>query len=181
LSSLSLEQSCEKVKIAADTLIGVGPVRIPDYLNRPQIVTVNKDKTMAFAQFDRWGESLDVAVTRVLDENLTFLLEGSDVQMHPWNMFVPVRFQVTLEVIRLDIDLKQDVELVVQWSILDLKDKNFIFSQRSVLRAAVEPLSYAGAERAISIVLSQLSSEIAHELSRLLTMHQEKKQHTIAI
>lgn len=181
LRSLSSQQAVERIKIPADTLIGVGPVKIPGYLDRPQIVTVNKDQTMAFAQFDRWGESLDLAMARVLDENLTFLLEGSDVQMHPWNMFVPVRFQVTLEVIRMDIDLEKDVELVVQWTMLDIKDKNFVFSQRSVLRVAVEPSNYSGAEHAISTALSKLSSEIAHELSRLLAEHQEKKQHMIAI
>jgi len=167
LSSMSDSLIEQKLNIASDEIIGVGPVKIPEYLNRPQIVTINDNQMVNFAQFDRWGESLDLAIARVLNENLTATLESRDIELYPWNILIPVKFQVVVDVIELEANLKKDIVFVAQWSIVDLKNKNLVFSKRSALKEAINPHNYSGSVAALNKVLSKLSVEIAQELSQL--------------
>lgn len=54
---------------ASATAISIGPVSIPEFLDRPQIVTRNGSR-VRFADLHRWAEPLDTAVIRVVSENL---------------------------------------------------------------------------------------------------------------
>ena len=49
--------------------IGVGPVTLPEYLNRPQIVTRVGSNRIALADFESWAEPLDGLFARILTEN----------------------------------------------------------------------------------------------------------------
>src|SRR5215510_6709686 len=51
-------------------VIGVGPITMPKYLDRPEIVTRASQNQLTFGQFDRWAEPLQDNVFRVLAENL---------------------------------------------------------------------------------------------------------------
>lgn len=174
LDSISQEQVGGKFKVANDEIIGIGPVKIPEYLNRPQIVTLDNNKMITFAEFDRWGEPLDFAIARILNENLKEIIECKDMEMFPWNIFIPVKFQVVLDVIELDVNISKNLSLSAQWSILDLKNKNLVFSKRSVLKEDINPRNYSGVVGALNTALSKISIEIGQELSRLLS--QEKKK-----
>src|SRR5919108_2844543 len=59
--------------------IGVGPVTLPRYVDRPQIVTRTSPYELKVAEFDRWGEALDPNFSRVLGENLALLLPSARV------------------------------------------------------------------------------------------------------
>jgi uncharacterized protein len=54
--------------------IGVGPVTLPKYLDRPQIVTFTSPYALNVAEFDRWAEPLESTFVRVLAENLALLI-----------------------------------------------------------------------------------------------------------
>ena len=60
-----------------DVSIGVGPVRMPDYLDRQPIVTSSSQNKITFSEFDRWAGSLKDDFSRVLSENLSILLNLS--------------------------------------------------------------------------------------------------------
>src|SRR6266498_1510380 len=49
--------------------IGVGPVTLPPYLDRLQIVTRASQAQLHLAEFDQWAASLQDTVARVLAEN----------------------------------------------------------------------------------------------------------------
>ncbi len=49
LQLLDENQSGKKFDIALGLIVGVGPVKIPEYLNRPQIATQDKNKMLKFA------------------------------------------------------------------------------------------------------------------------------------
>ncbi|MDD5664826.1 MAG: PqiC family protein [Candidatus Omnitrophica bacterium] len=150
-------------------VVGIGPIKIPEYLNRPQIATVNKNRMITFAQFDRWGEPLDLSILRVLSENLASSMTGVDIEMYPWNMLMPVRLQVVLDVVQIDVELEKDLIFVVRWSVLDLKNKSLVLSKRTVLKEPVKPSNYSGVAAALSSVLGRLGNEIIQELSQVPT------------
>jgi len=119
LSALNENRVSKKINIAPGVLIGVGPVKVPEYLNRPQMVTMNSQGVLKFDEFDRWGESLDQGLARLIREDLTRMLPAAKLTLYPWNPSMGVKYQVTIEVVQLDSQLDGDMHLVVQWVIID--------------------------------------------------------------
>lgn len=173
LRAIEEREVVQKYNIPSDVIIGIGPVKIPEYLNRPQIVTVDEKGMLNFAQFERWGELLDLAIARTLDENLGVILEGENIQMYPWNVLMPVQYQVILDVIKLNSRLDKELVLAVQWSVMDLKNKNMAFTKRSVITPPILPQNYSGLTAALSSACATLSIEIAEELSALANRPQQ--------
>ena len=46
--------------------LGVGPIEVPRYLDRPQIMTRTGPNEMALAEFDLWAEPLKEGIPRIL-------------------------------------------------------------------------------------------------------------------
>jgi uncharacterized lipoprotein YmbA len=63
--------------------VSVGPVSIPKYLDRPEIVTRPTPNALDLAQYDRWGGRLEDNVVQVLAENLSRRLKTSRVSTFP--------------------------------------------------------------------------------------------------
>ena len=63
--------------------IGVGPVSIPDSLDRSQIVTLSGGNEVIIAEFDRWYGSCRDEIARVMTENLSALLPSQRVVSMP--------------------------------------------------------------------------------------------------
>jgi len=174
LQPIDKEQVPNTFSIPKDIIIGVGPVKIPDYLDRPQMVTRNKNNTLSFAQFDRWGESMDFALERLVNKNLSLMLPGVPLEMFPWNLILTVKYQVIMDVVQLESRLDQDLNLVVQWSIIDLEEKKMVFIKRSEFRQPVTPHNYAGYAQALSAASASLSTEIAQALSTVAKQPKKK-------
>jgi uncharacterized lipoprotein YmbA len=169
LRTVDENQVSRKINIASDVLIGIGPVKIPEYQNRPQIVTQSKEKMLKFAQFDRWGESLDLGVARLIGEDLTVMLPGVKFVLYPWNSTIAVKYQVVVEIVQLDSELDEDLFLVAQWLIIDAQNAKTMIIKRSEFRQAIIPQSYYGLAKTLSIACASLSSEIAEALAELET------------
>lgn len=148
-------------------VVAVGPVRVPEYLNRPQMVTLGKDNLLDVAQFDRWAEPPDLAMLRLLDEDLALMLPQTNVVKFTWNILIPVKYNVVVDVIQLESRLDQDLLIVAQWTVIDLEYKHMVVSKRWVSRQPITPHGYPGLSEALSISCANLSSEIAQELSEI--------------
>lgn len=165
----------QKFDYASKGIIGIGPVRIPEYLNRPQMVTRAKDNLLTFAQFDRWAEPLDSTILRLLDEDITAMLPGSETVKFSWSILVPVKYQATVDIIQMESDLDNNLKLVSRWTIFDLESKELIFTKRSEISSPIEPHDYSGMSSALSNVAADLSREMAQELSVLAETAKNKQ------
>ncbi len=152
------------VDAAGGPSLGLGPIRLAQYLDRPQIVTRRSPHRLALAEFDRWGEPLDESISRVLAANLSALLKTSRVQRHPWRNGRGIELQVELDVRRFDGPLRGPVELVVHWR-ASRRD-----SQVARISRYSEPLEGEGYEAlaaAMSRALRTLSVDIANAVTAL--------------
>jgi len=170
------EEAAQKFNIPADTITLVGPVDIPQYLDRPQIVTQDDKGMVNIAQFDRWGESLDAGIMRLIIEDLHLMLPGATFETFPCNYAIPLNYQIIVEIQQLRGNLKGDLLLVAQWSIINANTQKMLFTKRSELSRQVSPNNYSGLADALSKSVSSLSGEIAQNLSILA--NQIKKQAT---
>jgi len=167
--SLSPLKDKEIPKIASpalkDAVIGVGPLELPAYLSRPQIVTRGGDNELVLAEFNRWAEHLDEAIVRVVSQNLMSIFPESKVFLYPWGYYVPVKYQVAIEVISIEASLKNEARISLGWSLLDAKSKNALLTKNSVYNSRVDKSNYNGVVEAINQGLYEFSLEIARAIA----------------
>jgi uncharacterized lipoprotein YmbA len=146
--------------------LGVGPVRIPGLLDRPQVVTRRGADEIDAAEFDRWGEPLADSVPRILAENLAALRTTERVALFAWDPAPSVQHQVVVDVMRFDGAIGGDVVLDARWRIL-ATDGQELSVNRSVLTQPTGGTGYPAVVGAMSRALGALSREIAATLETL--------------
>ena len=144
--------------------IGVGPVTVPDYLDRPQIATRSSSSSLQFSEFDRWAEPLEKNLMRVLADDLSVLVPSEQVYIFPWPKSMPVRYQVTVEFVQLEKMPDEKVILDARWNILDDKGTKLLASKRSKLIMPVESGGFEAVASAESRAVEALGREIAAEI-----------------
>ena len=87
---------------AQNAVIGIGPVKLADYLDKSQIVTRTSDEQLVKSEFNRWVGSFKDNFINVLADNLGFLLSDQQIYLYPFRPSVPIDYQITLDVIRCD-------------------------------------------------------------------------------
>lgn len=154
--------------------IGLGPVSIPQYLDRPQIVTIEGPNRYELAEFDRWGGALRDNLSRTLAEDLTRLIPSARISTHPWRRATPVDYQIPIDVIRFDGALGKEVVFIAQWQVLSANGSTQLLSRRSSFTEAVNGTSYDDMVAAQSRTVADLAREIA---SALKTVKRETPEH----
>jgi len=79
--------------------LGIGPVTLPRYLERTNIVT-RRGMEMEVAEFDRWAEPLSESVPRAIAANLATLLRTERIVVFPWSNTASIERQIVIDVIR---------------------------------------------------------------------------------
>lgn len=143
-----------------DLAVGVGPIAIPAYLDRPQLVTRTAQDEVALADFDQWAEPLRNAVSRILAENLAARLPTERVTTFPWRGSRSVQYQVAAEILRFEGTPAGDVVLRARWRLLDTRGRELVVRTSAVTEAADGP-GYAPMAAALSRALASLSDEMA--------------------
>lgn len=147
--------------------IGVGPVTLPEYLNRPQVVTRVGGNEIHLADFARWGEPLKDHVPRVLAENLSALLGTDRVRVFPWSASDAVDCQVVVDVLRFDAEESGVAVLSARWTLLGKGAKEPLRSKRSTYTEPAAAKGYDALVAAESRALQGLGREIATAVREL--------------
>jgi uncharacterized lipoprotein YmbA len=146
------------------TAVAVGPIAIPDYLSRPQILTRSGPSELKLAEFERWAGSLEEDISRVLAENLAVLLYKDDVTVFRWGgdaYLFPAEYRVGVDLMRFEGTIGESVTLAARWSVSREEDKKILSARESNVREPVEGQDYDALVGAMSRALSTLSREIA--------------------
>jgi uncharacterized lipoprotein YmbA len=141
-------------------VIGIGPVKLADYLDQSQIVTRTSDNQLAKAEFNRWGGPLKNNFINVLADNIGSLLPTEQIHLYPWRTSVPIDYQVTVDVVRCDGRLGDSAWLETRWSIFQGPEKKLVKTMRSTISEPVTGADYADLVAAQSRALGRLSQEI---------------------
>jgi uncharacterized lipoprotein YmbA len=143
--------------------IGVGPVTLPAYLDRPQIVTRASRAKLNLADFDQWAAPLQDSFARVLAENFSMLIPTDRVTLFPWSRSMVIDYQVTVDVIRFDGGMGNEVVLAARWGIADADGKEIIMRQ-SRFQSPAAPQDHEATAMAMGRTLEALSREITATL-----------------
>lgn len=148
-------------------ILGVGPIRLPAYLDQPQMVKRVTPNRVDVEELERWGGPLEREVTRVLAQNLTRLLGTARVVSHPWEGAIPVDVQIIAEVRRFDAGADGAVHLDAVWSLFEGEGRRLLYMTQASLSVPVSGADFDAIVQAQSQALGELSEAIARELVRL--------------
>ena len=147
--------------------LGIGPVSLASYLDRPQIVTRPATDKIDLGEFDQWGEPLRDGVSRVLAENLSRQLPSARIAIFPWRGLDAVRYQVLIDVTRFDGPAGGDTALEARWRILDGITAKEVAAKTTRLSEPAGGAGYPLTVSAMSRALNTLSRDIAQTLVAL--------------
>jgi len=144
--------------------VNIIPVEIPDYLNRPQIVTRSGQNELQLAEFDRWAGSLPDNIAAVMAENLSQLLASDKVLARSWGRHEKNDYTLALRVIRLDCVPGTMVTMRVQWTLSTPPDGTSVATRVSTYSEKLQDARYDTAVSAVSTLLGRACREIAQEI-----------------
>ncbi len=158
--------------IAADAgsvppVLGIGPVTIPDYLDRPQIVLRTSRNELVLSENSRWAGSLANDSVRVLEENLNSMLSEDGIAVVSWRRGVPNDYRVAVQVSRFDALTGGGVVLKAQWVIYGKDGKGVLLLRESDIREPVLGADEDSAVEAMGKALTGLSREISQGLRQV--------------
>jgi uncharacterized lipoprotein YmbA len=148
--------------------VSVGPVKIPEYLNRAQIVTRAGRNRLEVNEFNRWGGTLVSNLSSVVAENLSVLLGTDEVFVFPTQDPVSPRYRVILAVAKLDGTLGESAVLDARWLITGPRRREQLATGRTQIRETPDGDGYESYVAAQSRAVEALSREIAAEIVALI-------------
>ena len=143
--------------------IYVGPVTVPDAVDRPSMVLRTGPNQVDVSDDYRWAELLRNAIPRVIGDVLSRELGTSRVLTSRSASATPVDIRVSIEIQRFDSSLTDGATIDAVWSVKDVangKTKN----GRSVVHEALASQGPAGVAAAHSRALERVGKEIAGAL-----------------
>lgn len=157
-----LSATLDEVPTGQSPAIGVGPIDIPEYLNRNTLVYRGNGNELQIAQQSRWAEPLEDGISRVLGLNLAGLLNTENVRTHPWHPKRPPEYSVKIRVLGMDA-LEGEAVLVAEWLVYQPGNggqETRKISKHSLSLDTQRPIP-AQLPEAYSTLLYKLSEEIA--------------------
>ena len=151
-------------RVAWEESIGVGPLRLPAYIDRPQMVTRLSEVQVSISEFERWAEPLKSNLTAVLARNLEIELGTTRVATFPWSTAVELTIDITVH--RFERDASGNASLRCAWTILD-RERAPLLSRESSYREPATDASTDAAVLALSRTVERLSADIAAALRQL--------------
>ena len=104
---------------ASNLVIGLGPVKLPAYLEHAEVITRVAPNRLDLSSTDRWAEPLDDNFRRVLAADLTTLIGTDQVLPFPWDLSTKVDYKIEVNVERFERDSSGGAQLIANWIIRD--------------------------------------------------------------
>ena len=146
--------------------LGIGPIEIPEYLNRNGLVYNRDGNQLYIASYERWAEPVANGVERVISLNLAGMLDTENVQSFPWYRSEQPDYGVQVTLMSLDANDTQ-ATLIAEWVLTRPGSRQVLSRRISRLfhDMPVGTVSAAQIAPAYSELLFQLSEIIAAKIS----------------
>lgn len=163
LSAIDSGRPVNDARTIDEAVIGIGPVRLPEYLDRPQIVNREGTNLLQLAEVNRWAEPLVVSIPRTMRENLAAALATENIVYYPWSQTVD--YQIIIEILRFEGEEYKEAHLEAVWSIENRQGNIVQPQQRSEYHVKVATPDSEGLVQALSQALGLFSREIAEKVT----------------
>lgn len=141
----------------------VKDIRLPPYLDRPQIVTRDGGNRLGWVETEQWGSPLGDDMGRILAMNLGRLLAGDRVAAAPYPVAKTPDYRIDVEIRGFERQHEGRVELSAQWWITRGADGVLVAAAEERLLGDAVPIGapYDQLVKAMSAVYADLAKAIA--------------------
>jgi uncharacterized lipoprotein YmbA len=157
--------------VGSQHLIGLMPIDLADYLDRPQLVSTYANNRVEYAEYDRWAEPLAYNLSRVVREEIDGGLADAIVVDYPLSPRVRPVYRVSLMIVRLDVRDSGSVVLSAKWAVGKGRDGDWIKEGTTHLSAGLEEgkqPDYAARVGAINGLVLTMCDQITGVVAELL-------------
>ena len=149
-------------------VIGIAEVDLPEYLDKPQIVTRLSSGRLNVNEEERWAGAFDRNIQSVLSKNLSAMLTQYSFLPKPWEEPIKEHYRIYLSVARFDADIKSgNVVFEGRWSLAD-PENNRLITGEEIHMEEQGALTLDAMVEAQSRLLERLSRHIAKKLKSFL-------------
>jgi hypothetical protein len=143
--------------------IGVGPVTLPAYLQRPQLVARVDATEVRVHEYARWSAPLTTLFAEAVAEQLMSQLSPRSVVVYPWPTAERPAVSVRIAVQQFEPMVPDSAILRARWEVVD-RSGNPMAAPRVSEHRTEAPADPNDAPIALSRLVGMLSSEIAAAL-----------------
>ncbi|MCG7400903.1 MULTISPECIES: PqiC family protein [Caballeronia] len=145
---------------AASRPVIVGPVTVPDLVDRPQIVTRSTDNEVTLNEYARWGEPLKSSIADAIAGDLALLLASDQVAPASRAIADANAWRVRVDIQQFESVPGDAVAIDAHWSVRRFGDDNAL-TGRSLVREPVNGSGWDALVAAHSRALASVSRDIA--------------------
>ena len=149
-------------------LLGVGPVQVPTYMDRPQMVTRVNENEVALSEFNRWAEPVSKALPTVLENNLAYLLPGTDISGYNLHQHFQLTHQLVVEIDEFIGTPGGEAVLRVKWMLVELDQKDaYPLLYTGIYRKPTTQPGYEGLAAAMSALMREMAEDMVQRTPAL--------------
>lgn len=152
---------------ASGISFGVGPVTLPGYLDREEIVVRMAQNRLRLLEYDRWAEPLDENIARVVSQNIAHFVHAERTHVYPWPIDRRPVYQIEIDVLRFEADAEHQARLSTRWLVRNTSRKDRILFRETRLSRPVQGRSTEASVAALSETLAELSREVAAAIQEM--------------
>lgn len=143
--------------------VSVGPVTLPESVDRPQLVVRVAANRVEILESHRWAEPLKSEIPRLIAESLGRELNSTRVVSHQQHGGTAVDYRVLLDIVRLEAEPGNAVTVESNWTIRrsgSLPPR----TGRSLVREKVAGAGYQPLVASLSRALTVISADLAEAI-----------------
>ena len=147
--------------------IVIGPLKFPEVLDRPQIITRPSPNRIELSEFNRWGGDLRQNFLDILTQNISIITGSDQIIKYTSSVNQTPAYRIILDVHQFDGRLGESVLLNVSWvmTINQAGSEQQIY-KKSVINQPMSGKGYDALVEAQSNAVKELSKEIVYEIKR---------------
>jgi len=151
----------QSANLSTGPAVGVWQVKLPDLLDRSEIVTRDNPFKITMADFSWWAGNLSENMTLLIVAQLSQHLQSNRVVTSPWPSYRKNDYQVITRIERFDGELGGEVVLRGLWSLLDGDGTKELSRQVFEFKTNTADLTYQEMAEAMSRLTVQLAQQLA--------------------
>lgn len=113
--------------------VSVGPVSLPEVVNRLPIVIRTGPNQVFLSEFERWASPLKGEISRVVAENIASLLGTPKVTIFPQSLPADDSYRVIIDVLRFDSEPGKAATIDAMWTVTSAKGEQTHRDRKSVV------------------------------------------------
>lgn len=161
----------EPSKSQSSAAIAVGPIVLPRYLARPEIVGRVGGNQLGVSESDQWGGELEDNMTRVVASNIANILGTNNIALFPWSAGPQptMDYQVIVEVTSFERTPDGSCVLEAFWRIAHGESGEILVMRRSSFQEQAATSSTGSVDyNAIALAQSKNVEKLSREIAEAI-------------